>query len=77
MTTGLGSDFSSSLNLLSRKHYDFLNDDHQEIHEILERSLVSYNKKRERGKLASAARRAKAKSEKTSPAAEADEGDVE
>ena len=62
---------------LSRKHYDFLNDDHAEIHEILERSLVSYNKKRERGRLASAARRAKAKAEKTAPAEEADEGDAE
>ena len=62
---------------LSRKHYDFLNDDHVEIHEILERSLVSYNKKRERGRLASAARRAKAKAEKTAPAEEADAADEE
>ena len=62
---------------LSRKHYDFLNDDHQEIHEILERSLVSYNKKRERGRLASAARRAKAKAEKTAPPDEGDAADEE
>ena len=62
---------------LSRKHYDFLNDDHQEIHEILERSLVSYNKKRERGKLASAARRAQAKAEKTAPPDEGDAADEE
>lgn len=52
-----------------RKQYDYSKDD-EEIHEILDRSLAAYERKRERGRLASKLRREKDKIAKINKALE-------